>query len=256
MKPKFAFAGILCITLALFFAAGGSWGGAFVTSADVMFILFSGGCTVLGLIVVRRFAWRKPRGTFGLTYLGLFLGMLFVFFGDVTGGIYDAVLGATPFPSFADAFYLVGYAVASVALLQFLWFFRNAIGQWAYKLVPLFGVSAGGLALVFYLSSSAAHVPIVALDALYPVSDGFLVMLGVMILLCFRSRFISPPWFWFAMGVLMIGIAHFLNGLGNTEGWYHFPDTIDLLYLWGYVSFGLGFSIQAKPEEFWKSNSN
>jgi len=66
--------------------------------------------------------------------------------------------------------------------------------------------------LVFLLSHSVARVAAVALDAAYPVLDGFLIMLSVMILVFFRSRF----------------------------------------YLWGYVSFGLGFSMLTKPEAFWR----
>ena len=213
-------------------------------------MLLSGGCTILAFVVLRRWGWERPRGKFGLVYLGLFLGMLFVFFGDVTGGIYDIILRvATPFPSFADVAYLIGYIVVSLALLQFLWFFRDAVGRWASKMVLLFCVSVGGLGLLLVLSHGVAHAPVMALDATYPILDGILVMLSLMILLCFRSKFISPPWIWLALGALLIGVGHFLNGLGSAEGWYHFPDPIDLFFLWGYVSFGVGFSMQIKLDK-------
>jgi hypothetical protein len=113
-------------------------------------------------------------------------------------------------------------------------------------------MSVGGVGLVFLLSHSVARVAAVALDAAYPVLDGFLIMLSVMILVFFRSRFISPPWRWLALGILLIGVAHFLNGLGSTEDWYVCPQPIDLFYLWGCVSFGLGFSMPTKPEAFWR----
>jgi len=192
------------------------------------------------------------RGKFGAVYFGLFLGMLLVFLGDVSGAIYDGLWAVTPFPSLADAFYILGYAAAILTLLRFLWFFRKAIHrERALKSILLSILSLGGLTAVSLISHSVAQVPVVMLDAAYPVLDGIALTLSVIMFSFFRSKFISPPWRWFALGVLLIGIAHFLNGLETTEGWYTYPQPLDLFYLWGYVSLGLGFSIQAKPELFW-----
>jgi len=192
-------------------------------------------------------------GKFGAVYSGFLIGMLLVFLGNVTDGIYDTIWAATPFPSFSDALYLLGYSVAFVTLLRFLWFFRKAVNrEGALKLIALFILSASGVSLVFILSHSVTQVPIIALDALYPILDGFAITLSVMMLAFFRSRFIYPPWRWFALGVLLMGIGHFLNGLGTAEGWYSYPQPLDLFYLWGYVSLALGFSIQTKPEVFWR----
>ena len=250
MHLRFVLVGSLSVGLAGFFAIAQSWHENFVTSADVAFMLLSGSCTVLALVVIMRMGWR---GKSGAVYLGLFVGMLLVFLGDLTGGIYDALWGATPFPSVAEAFYLSGYAVAIVTILRFLWFFRKAVDRKrGLGLILVFILSAGGLGIVFLTSHSMSQVPVVVIDALYPILDGFLLTLSVTMLLFFRSRFISPPWRWFALGVLLIGIGHFLNGLGTTEGWYSYPQPIDLFYLWGYVSFGLAFSMQTEPERFWQ----
>jgi hypothetical protein len=237
--------------LAGFFAAAQSWReGLKVLSADVAFILLSGGCTVLALVVVRRMGWR---GKFGSVYSGFFIGMLLVFLGNVSDGIYDRIWGATPFPSFSDALYLLGYSVATVTLLRFLWFFRKAVNrEGALKLIVSFILSVSGLIVVFLLSHIVTQAPVVTLSALYPILDVFAVTLSAMMLAFFRSRFISPPWKWFALGVLLMGVGHFLNGLGTTEGWYSYPQPLDLFYLWGYTSLGLGFSMQTKPEVFWR----
>jgi len=213
-------------------------------------MLLSGGCAVLAFVVVRQMGWR---GKFGSIHFGLFLGILVVFLGNASDGIYDVTLRATPFPSISDVLYLLGYAVVTVTLLEFLWFFRKAVNRkMMTKLIALLVISAGGLTVVYLLSHIMTRLPAVALDAAYPILDGFGVMLSVIMLVCFRSRFISPPWRWFALGMLLMGIGHFLNGLGNAEGWYSYPDPIDLLYLWGYVSLGLGFSMQTKPQAFWQ----
>jgi len=250
LNLRFVFAGLLSIGLAGFFAIATSWRAGFATSADVVFMGLSGSCTVLALVVVLKIGWH---GKFGIVHLGLFLGMLLVFIGDLSGGIYDSLWAATPFPSLADAFYLFGYAVVFVTLSRFLWFFRKAINrQRALKLLVVFISFVCGLGIVFLVSHSLAQVPVVELDALYPILDGVLLTLSVVMFSFFRSKFISPPWRWFALGVLLIGIGHFLNGLGTTEGWYTYPQPLDLFYLWGYVSFGLAFSMQTKPEQFWQ----
>jgi len=248
LRSRFIFAGLLVFALAEFFVIAQSWGRGFVESVDILFMLLSGSCTVLAFVVVRR--WGRE-GKFGRVYFGTFVGMLFIFLGDVAGAVYDIILRtATPFPSIADVFYLLGYAVASVSLLSFLWFFRKAVDRrMAYKVILLFVVSACILSGVFLFSHSLTGTSVLDLDVIYGVSDSFVITLSVIMLLVFsQSKFISPPWRWFALGLLLTGGAHFLNGLGNSEGWYSFPDPIDLVYLWGYISFGLGFSIQASSE--------
>ena len=248
LRLRFIFAGLLSFTLAEFFAIAQSWGHGFVISADVLFMLLSGGCTVLAFVVVRR--WGRE-GKFGKVYFGTCIGMSLIFLGDVTGGVYDIVLRvATPFPSLADVFYLLGYAVASVSLLTFLWYFKKAVDRKiAYKIILVFVASTCSLSFVFLFSHSLTGTSVLDLDVAYAVLDSFVITLAVIMLLVFsQSKFISPPWRWFALGLLLIGVAHFLNGLGNAEGWYSFPDPVDLIYLWGYVSFGLGFSIQADSE--------
>lgn len=243
-------AGLLSIGITVLFAVAQSWGKGLVTCADGMFILLSGGCTVLAFVVVKKMGWR---GKFGSVCAGFFVGMLLIFLGNVSDGIYDALWGVTPFPSLSDVLYVLGYIVAFVTLLRFLWFFKNAIDRReTMKLSLLFVLSSICLGLVFILSHKVTEVPVLALSALYPLFDVFSIALSVMVLTFFRSRFFSPPWRWFALGVLLMGIAHFLNGLGNTEGWYTYPQPLDLFYLWGFVSLGLGFSIQANPEMLWR----
>ena len=243
-------AGLLSIGITVFFAVAQSWGKGLVTSADAMFILLSGGCTVLAFVVVKKMGWR---GKFGSVSAGFCIGMLLIFLGNVSDGIYDALRGATPFPSLSDVLYVLGYIVAFVTLLRFLWFFKNAIHRReTLKLFVLFVLSSICLSLVFVFSHKVTEDPVVVLSALYPLLDVFSIALSVMVLAFFRSRFFSPPWRWFALGVLLMGIGHFLNGLGNTEGWYSYPQPLDLFYLWGYVSLGLGFSIQANPATLWR----
>jgi hypothetical protein len=243
------FAGLLSIGLAVFFGIAQSWGEAFVISADIIFMLLSGSCTILAIAVVRR--WGR-KGRFGRVCFGIFVGMFFIFLGDLAGGVYDIILQVvTPFPSYADLLYLLGYAIAIVSVLSFLWFFGRTIERkTVYKVVLLFAITAAVLSIVFLVSHTLTGTAIVDLDVAYLCLDTFAIMLSVMMLQFFRSKFISPPWRWFALGLLLIGIAHFLNSLGNTEGWYTYPQPLDLIYLWGYVSFGLGFSIQASSEAF------
>ena len=209
MNLRFTIAGLVSVGIAGFFAIAQSWGKSLVTSTDAVFMLLSGSCTVLAFVVVRKMGWR---GKFGAVYFGLFLGMLLVFLGDVSGAIYDGLWAVTPFPSLADAFYILGYAAAILTLLRFLWFFRKAIHrERALKSILLSILSLGGLTAVSLISHSVAQVPVVMLDAAYPVLDGIALTLSVIMFSFFRSKFISPPWRWFALEVLLIGIARFFS---------------------------------------------
>jgi hypothetical protein len=251
LHPRYVLAGSLSIALAVFFAIAESWGRDFVASVDVAFVLLSGSCTILALVVVKKM---DLRGKFGLVYFSFFIAMLLVFIGNVADAIYNNILRtAEPFPSLADAFYIVGYAAVALPLLHLLWFYRKAVRiKVLQKFVLVFVIFAACLGLIYISMNAVTSVTARTIDLTYPLLDGFLLTLSAMILVSYRSRFISPPVRWFALGLLLTGAAHFLNGLGNAQGWYSYPHPIDLIYLWAYVSFGLGLSIQIKPEGFWK----
>jgi hypothetical protein len=74
--------GILAVVVALLYFIAQSWNQeSLVVSTDLLFIAVSGGCSSLGLLVVRRWGYK---GRFGLVHLGLFLAVFLWFLGEAT----------------------------------------------------------------------------------------------------------------------------------------------------------------------------
>jgi diguanylate cyclase (GGDEF)-like protein len=105
-------------------------------------------------------------------------GLLFRAAGDVTYEVYRQVLGLEPFPSAADAFYLIGavLTVAGVLLLARRWLRRDAAGLLDAAIV------ATGLGLVWWVFvigplAADASIPLAErlVGSAYPVLDLFLL---------------------------------------------------------------------------------
>jgi len=213
---------------------------------DFTFLLFTGSCSLLAFKMVKRVG---SHGKLGLMCAGMFASMLFIFLGIVADCVYVIVFRvATPMPSVADLLSFLGYACAVVSTVQFLWYFRSAFGQWRYKLAPLVGVIVACPNLVLSHPNLATQTPLIA-DATwlaYPILDGLLSVLAIMMLMLFSGGIIFSPWRWFAVGLILITIADTVIGLGNVQGWSQLIQPFYLFYLWGYICLGLGFSRMAK----------
>jgi hypothetical protein len=185
-------------------------------------------------------------GRLGLMLVGMSMSMLLIFLGTVTDGIYVILLHATtPFPSVADALNFLGYASAAISGLQFLWYFREAFGGWRYRMAPFLGMLVAGPDLVLSHPSMATGIPVIVVATwlAYPVLDGILMVLAIMMFLLFSGGILSSPWLWLAVGLALITIADSVIGIGNVRGWGQFVQPFYLFYVWGYVCLGLGFSL-------------
>jgi hypothetical protein len=190
-------------------------------------------------------------GRLGIMRVGMFTSMLLVFLGAVADGIYVIILrAAVPVPSVEDGLNFLGYASAAMSGLQFVWYFRAAFGEWRYKLPLFLGVLVAGPDFILSHPSMATHMPL-AVDATwlaYPILDGVLVVLAIMMLLLFNNGILSSAWRWLAVGLILITIADVIVGVGNVQGWVEFVQPFYLFYLWGYICLGLGFSLMPELE--------
>ena len=110
-------AGVLAAAFTLFYFAAQSWGrGPVLVSTDVLFMVVSGSCALLGLLAVREFG---VQGKVWGCSARSFSGQVFLWFLGETGwGIYEIFLHVeVPYPSLADVFYLAGYLPAAVGMM-------------------------------------------------------------------------------------------------------------------------------------------
>lgn len=240
-------AGVLAVAFTVFYFAAQSWGREPVlVSTDVLFMVVSGSCALLGLLAVRELGFR---GKFGFVHLGLFLAVFLWFLGETGWGIYEIFLHVeVPYPSLADVFYLAGYLPAAVGMMQFLWFFRKPFTPRRLAVVFLSGlvtVGASWVALYAPLTESA-DILTKTMDVGYPVLDVLLIVLAIMMAMAFADGSIGKAWLWIAVGLLLNAVGDIAFSYGTLMGWYYSGHPMELLYLWGYLSLGLGFAQQAK----------
>jgi len=213
----------------------------------IMFILFTGSCTILAFTVLKKVG---VHGRLGIMNVGMFTGILLVFLSALTEGVYASILHiATPLPSTADTLNFLGYASAAIGVLQFLWYFRAAFNDWRFRLIPLLGVLVAGPNLVLsHPSMTTQDLLVDATWLAYPILDAFLVVLAVMIFLLFSDGIFSSAWRWLAIGVMLVTIADAIIGVGNIQGWNQIVQPFYLFYFWGYICLGLGFSLMPRLE--------
>ena len=248
MQLRRIFALVLSFALPILYAIA-HWANILSTQlAATMFILFTGSCAILAFTIVKR---AGANGRLGLLHVGMFTGILLIFLGAVAAGIYAIIFRVvTPFPSVADALNFLGYAFAVLGGFQFLWYFRSAFSQWRFRLIPLLGMLVAGPNLILSHPTIAVH-PFVIADATwlaYPILDGVLVTLAIMMVLLFSGGIISASWRWVAIGLILITVADTIVGAGNSLGWRQFVQPFYLFYFWGYICLGLGFSLMPSLE--------
>jgi hypothetical protein len=100
-----------------------------------------------------------------------------------------------------------------------------------------------GLALLEPLLAEATGFE-VFLDLAYPILDIVLIVPCILIILVFKGGVMEMSWFWIALGIAFTMIADVLFSYGTLAGWYYSGNPVELPYLWGYISMGIGFQEQ------------
>jgi len=238
---------------AVFYAVAQSWGWWLGASTDVLFVLVSGMTAAFGLLVVRE----DRKGVQSLTHLrlrlrrvhfGFFLVILLWFLGECTWTVYAVILGVqVPYPSIADVFYLAGYIPAFLSILGFMRIFQRLVTPLKKVVSALVGLLILGVTAVFLLtplSVSSSPVFVKAFDLAYPVMDAVLMALVTTRLIAFIGTSLGRPWTWIFCGLLLYSFADIMFSWGTLAGWYYSGHPIELLWLYGYLAFALGFNRQ------------
>ncbi len=185
-----------------------------------------------------------------LIWLGYASGISFWFLGEFTWAVYSILLGVPiPYPSIADAFWLVGYPCFLIALSLQSWPFRAALSprQIAAGLVSVSVLTIGVLViLVPPIVFGAEELLTKAVSLAYPLLDVLLLVVAVPVFTLFKEGTLWRPSLFVMVGIILTLIADTLFSWTTLQGIYYNGHPLELFYHWSYLAFTLGFYLKLK----------
>lgn len=163
--------------------------------------------TVIGFLVAREYGVKTSHGK---SFLLLTIGILLLLLGEVTWVVFEYFLEIEPFPSLADAFYLLAYPFLFLGLL-----FEVRIGKinLNFKSFVLSLISFLGLGAVFFyaailgqLDSEISRVENI-ISALYGIGDIILILGSLLLFLVvfeYRKGRVFLCWLWFLLNFIFM----------------------------------------------------
>lgn len=220
---------------------------------NVLAPLMAGSAVVSAILALRRY-WDSLRGRLSKIWLYFTFGMLFWFLGEIVWTIYVLVLNVEiPYPSAADAFWLIGYIPLLLAIDLYIRLFRPALFKKMYFAGAVV-VSTVSIVLFAILAPPivAAEDNVIALSIslAYPILDLILFAEAILGLLIFTvtklKGKIGVAWLLINAGIVMNVIGDMLFGYATSQDTYFSGHPLDLFFYWGYILFALAFYTHMK----------
>jgi hypothetical protein len=207
-------------------------------SSDTALVVSSGVGLAFGIVVVIR---QKLDGLHGKTYTALVVGLAFWFIAEVTWAVYEIGMGIeAPFPSLADAFWLLGYVFFAYHLYRTYKFFNKTFHPRMPTATAL-GVSAL-MAVLFLITTYPLEMPSsddllsFVITTTYLIADAVLIIPAVVILSSlWRGKLTSTPWILLSLSLLLVAVAD--SGFSYSISQEHEEHLWiwDILYTAGYI---------------------
>lgn len=178
----------------------------------------------------------------------LSLGLLGFFLGQLSLARYQVLLGTdSPFPSVAEAFFLLAYPLLILALMSFIQAYREAgfpVGRVGENRA-LIGVVVGVCILLGYpilapVARSEAPLLERAINLAYPILDLLLLLPTTLLLratLRFRGGNVQRVWMALLVGVLALAGADIAFAYFSTLDLAQLDSVVDALFIVSYGSF-------------------
>jgi len=206
-------------------------------------------------VIVSAFAlikyWGEPGDKFFRIWLGFHLGMAFWFLGEVGWAVYTLLLNVEiPYPSIADAFWLIGYVPLFIALYLYVRAFRFSIPKLMHAtadvVVSIVSLFLFSFLVTQILVAAAEETTTLAVDIAYPTLDLALFSISILGLLVFAKGKIARAWLLINGAVLMNVVADVLFSYTTLQGAYYNGHFLELFFHWGYILFALAFYTHRK----------
>jgi len=221
--------------------------------SNVLAPLMAGLAVFSAVFAMRRY-WESWRSRLSKIWICFTLGMIFWFLGETVWAIYVLILNVEiPYPSIADAFWLMGYFPLFIAIHLYIRLFRHALSKKMYT------ISAAVVSLVSIAILAILAPPIIAaeedvltlsISLAYPALDLILfseAILGVLIFTVTRLKGkIGAAWFFINAGIFMNVVGDILFSYATSQNTYSNGHPLDLFFYWGYILFALAFYTHMK----------
>jgi len=205
---------------------------------DFTYIPVAGILVVLSITISTRF---RSTGNHGKAWL-LFLGIAISWFiAETIWVINELVYHQNPFPSSADAFYLLGYPFLFLFSIQYLKPFKKSISK---KMI----ISTSIIAILVLIpnlymtlhNNSSENKFTIMLGAIYPIADAIVLIPAMIgIVLFFRGE-VNFLWTLLLIGILFEVIADTGFQYFTLDNSYYTGHPIDILFIWSYILFSFG----------------
>ena len=190
---------------------------------------------VLSVIISKRFGLKGAHGKAWILFL-IFAALWFI--AERITLYNNIILGEEPFPSEADAFWLVGYPFLFAFMLWYLKPLKNSITKKNIFISIAISVSLLAFSLYFVdLESADATVFELAVGASYPIGDSILLVPAIIGLLLFAGGKVNFLWSLMCIAVVIEAIADTGFLLATIDDIYYEGHPVDILFNWYYAIF-------------------
>ncbi len=213
--------------------------------------IIAGVAVVFASLALKRY-WGRPDDKFSRIWLFFTLGMIFWFLGELGWAVYTLALNVvTPYPSIADAAWIIGYIPLFAAFHGYVRNFQFTISR------KLFKASAVLIGLVCFFSFAYFVTPVfadmvgkealvIAFDIAYPVLDLGLLGYALLALLIFMKGRIAFAWALISSAVFTDVLADMLFTYTTLQGTYYNGHPLELSFHFGYILYALAFYVHIK----------
>lgn len=179
------------------------------------------------------------------------IGMLLWLVAECIWTLYALVfLIEIPFPSLADAFWLLGYVPLMGALLLQSWRFRDALSPWKRITITL-GISLLALlilaATIPPMFEEYADMVALSVSVSYPILDALLLSAAIPLFLLFRKGSYWRPTLFVLLGIVLQLAADLAFAQSYLIGFYYSGSPADLVFDYSYLVLALRFYRGVKP---------
>lgn len=220
---------------------------------NVLAPLMAGLAVISAVFALKRY-WDNLWSKLSRIWLCFTFGMLLWFLGETTWAIYALIFNVEiPYPSIADAFWLIGYLPLLIAIDLYIRLFRAALSRKLY-FIGVAVVSAVSIALFSILAppmiAAEKNVLTLSVSLAYPVLDLILLaeaILGLLIFTVTRLKGqMGGAWLFINAGIFINVIGDMLFGYATSQETYFDGHPLDLFFYWGYILFALAFYTHMK----------
>jgi len=211
---------------------------------------FIAGATVITAMFALKRYWGGLSSKLTQVWACFTIGIFFWFLGELTWAIYALILNiAIPYPSVADAFWLIGYMPLLLALTAYLWLVKPAISKTILATASTIVLTLGILFSYFLVAPALMQETDLitkTIDVAYPTLDFIMLILTITGLIVLAKSRVNKSWMLFNTGILMTAIGDSLFSYATAHNTYYEGHPLELFLHFGYLLFILAFYIHTK----------